>query len=124
VTACGSAAASFATPFALAHHSPAAYDMQATRTVEGTIVEYEWGNPVSPFTLLAKTTKGRRPIFEDAVPPKEARSLYQLQLEQFYALGLAVPGGRFGAAVTVSLENDGPVTLSLGSRSKEKREKG
>jgi hypothetical protein len=45
VTACGSAAASFATPFALAHHSPAAYDMQATRTVEGTIVEYEWGNP-------------------------------------------------------------------------------
>lgn len=32
-------------PLALAHHSPAAYDMQATRTVEGTITEYDWGNP-------------------------------------------------------------------------------
>jgi hypothetical protein len=30
---------------AAAHHSPAAYDLQAVRTVEGTITEYEWGNP-------------------------------------------------------------------------------
>jgi hypothetical protein len=30
---------------ALAHHSPAGYDMQALRTVEGTITEYDWGNP-------------------------------------------------------------------------------
>ena len=45
VAACGAAAASFATSRALAHHSPAAYDMQATRMVEGTVTEYEWGNP-------------------------------------------------------------------------------
>ncbi len=28
-----------------AHHSPARYDMQAMHTVEGTVTEYEWGNP-------------------------------------------------------------------------------
>jgi hypothetical protein len=30
---------------ALAHHSPAAYDMAAVRTIEGTVTEYDWGNP-------------------------------------------------------------------------------
>src|SRR5688572_2114997 len=30
---------------ALAHHSPAAYDMQVEQTVVGTISEYDWGNP-------------------------------------------------------------------------------
>lgn len=30
---------------ALGHHSPAGYDMQAQRTIEGTVTEYEWGNP-------------------------------------------------------------------------------
>jgi hypothetical protein len=28
-----------------AHHSPARYDLQAQRSVEGTITRYEWGNP-------------------------------------------------------------------------------
>lgn len=28
-----------------AHHSPARYDMQASRTVEGAVTEYEWENP-------------------------------------------------------------------------------
>ena len=33
------------TPIAFAHHSPAGYDMQAQRTIEGTVTEYDWGNP-------------------------------------------------------------------------------
>ena len=78
---------------------------------------------VSQFTLLANTTKGRRPSFEDAAPPEEARLHYQRMLEQFQDLGLAVQGGRFGASMTVGLENDGPVTLILDSRTKEKAEK-
>ena len=41
----GVAAAAFAARAALAHHSPAGYDMQALRTVQGTITEYDWGNP-------------------------------------------------------------------------------
>ncbi len=32
-------------PVAFAHHSPAGYDMQAQRTIEGTVTEYDWGNP-------------------------------------------------------------------------------
>lgn len=39
------AAASLAAGGALAHHSPARYDLQSQRTVEGTIASYEWGNP-------------------------------------------------------------------------------
>jgi hypothetical protein len=34
-----------ATTQAGAHHSPAAYDMQAQVTVTGTVADYEWGNP-------------------------------------------------------------------------------
>ena len=79
---------------------------------------------VSQFTLLANTTKGRRPSFECAAPPKEARQYYQKVLEQLEARGLAVQSGDFGASMIVSLENDGPVTLILDSRAKEKGERG
>jgi hypothetical protein len=41
----GVAAAGLAARGVLAHHSPARYDLQAQRTVEGTITQYEWGNP-------------------------------------------------------------------------------
>ena len=78
---------------------------------------------VSQFTLLANLAKGRRPSFDDAAPPEEARSLYHNLVEQFLALGLSVQNGRFGASMSVRLENDGPVTLMLDSRAKEKSEK-
>jgi hypothetical protein len=45
MTTLGVVAAGLAARGALAHHSPAGYDMQALRTVEGTITEYDWGNP-------------------------------------------------------------------------------
>ena len=79
---------------------------------------------VSQFTLLANLSKGRRPSFDNAAPPKEARTLYQTMLEQFQETGLPVQGGRFGASMTVGLDNDGPVTLILDSRLKEKGAKG
>jgi hypothetical protein len=41
----GVAAAALAARGVLAHHSPARYDMQSRRAVEGTIASYEWGNP-------------------------------------------------------------------------------
>ena len=71
---------------------------------------------ISQFTLLANTEKGRRPSFELAAPPEEARMRYQEVLEQFQALGLSVQAGTFGATMVVTLENDGPVTLILDSR--------
>jgi D-tyrosyl-tRNA(Tyr) deacylase len=74
---------------------------------------------VSQFTLLANTDKGRRPSFESAASPEEARVRYQEVLEKFQALGLAIQGGIFGATTVVSLENDGPVTLILDSRGRK-----
>ena len=74
---------------------------------------------VSQFTLLAKTNKGRRPSFEEAAPPEEARLRYQNVLEKLQASGIRVQSGLFGEAMLVSLENEGPVTLILDSRAKE-----
>ena len=74
---------------------------------------------ISQFTLLANTAKGRRPSFELAAPPQEAHVRYQEVLDKFKALGLAVQGGMFGAAMIVALENDGPVTLILDSRGRK-----
>ena len=79
---------------------------------------------VSQFTLLANTTKGRRPSFENAAPPEEAKHLYLNMKKQFQELGLEIQSGRFGAPMKVSLENDGPVTVILDSRAKQKGEKG
>lgn len=74
---------------------------------------------VSQFTLLANTGKGRRPSFELAASPEEARKIYQEVLEKFQAIGLSVREGIFGASMVVVLENDGPVTLILDSRTVE-----
>jgi hypothetical protein len=45
LTALGVAAAALAVHSALAHHSPAAYDLQVEQTLVGTVAEYDWGNP-------------------------------------------------------------------------------
>ena len=74
---------------------------------------------VSQFTLLAKTNKGRRPSFEKAAPPEEARLHYQNIIEKLQAQGITVQSGLFGKTMLVSLENEGPVTLILDSRGKE-----
>ncbi len=71
---------------------------------------------VSQFTLLANTRRGRRPSFESAALPDEARARYQHMLGTFKQRNITVQGGTFGAKMLVSLENDGPVTILLDSR--------
>lgn len=71
---------------------------------------------VSQFTLLARTSKGRRPSFENAAPPAHAQALLLTLCQQLEKTGLKVKQGVFGAHMRVSLENDGPVTLMLNSR--------
>lgn len=68
---------------------------------------------VSQFTLLGDCRKGRRPSFDRAAPPEEARTLYEYFLRQARARGLTVAAGVFQAHMRVSLVNDGPVTLLL-----------
>ena len=71
---------------------------------------------VSQFTLLGDTTKGRRPGFDLAAPPEEARALYEEASNRLGAAGLRVETGVFGAHMQVELLNDGPVTFLLNSR--------
>jgi D-tyrosyl-tRNA(Tyr) deacylase len=71
---------------------------------------------ISQFTLLAETESGRRPSFIRAAPPEEARRLYEHFLSLVRNGGVKVETGEFGAMMTVSLVNDGPVTIILDSR--------
>lgn len=70
---------------------------------------------VSQFTLLADTSRGSRPGFEDAAPPDQAEALYDYFVERVRSLGVPAQTGVFGAHMDVLLTNSGPVTLILKS---------
>ena len=71
---------------------------------------------VSQFTLLGDSRKGRRPSFEKAAPPDEARQLYELFATAVDQSGVEVSTGVFRKMMDVELTNSGPVTLLLDSR--------
>jgi D-tyrosyl-tRNA(Tyr) deacylase len=79
---------------------------------------------VSQFTLYAETRKGRRPDFTAAAPPQEAEDLYQRTVQMFQESGLKVATGRFREVMTVSIHNQGPVTLMLDSADRHKTRRG
>ncbi|MBV9582023.1 MAG: D-tyrosyl-tRNA(Tyr) deacylase [Chloroflexi bacterium] len=68
---------------------------------------------VSQFTLLADTSRGRRPGFTNAAAPDVAAGLVDDFAARLAALGFQVAHGRFGAHMQVSLVNDGPFTIVL-----------
>ena len=68
---------------------------------------------VSQFTLVADTSKGRRPSFSGAAPPALGESLYDCFVNDLRQKHGAVKTGRFAADMQVALINDGPVTFSL-----------
>jgi len=53
------AALALTMPGAYAHHSPAAYDMAAQVTIEGTVANFEWANPHA-YVSLQETTGEKR----------------------------------------------------------------
>ena len=71
---------------------------------------------ISQFTLLADTSRGRRPSFIGAAPPEVARPLYEHFVSLARARGVKVETGEFGAHMELGLVNDGPVTIILDSR--------
>jgi len=68
---------------------------------------------VSQFTLYADTRRGRRPGFDQAMPPAQAEPLYQRFVELARERHPTVETGRFQADMRVVVDNDGPVTLLL-----------
>ena len=70
---------------------------------------------VSQFTLYGDCRKGRRPSFDQAAPPEEAKRLYEYFLAQAALTGLRIAAGVFQADMRVSLTNMGPVTLIVDS---------
>lgn len=81
----------------------------SVQDVEGAVLS------VSQFTLAGSLRRGRRPSFEGAAPPEEARALYDRFVEQLGREGLSVQSGVFQAHMEVEGVNDGPVTLIVDS---------
>jgi D-tyrosyl-tRNA(Tyr) deacylase len=70
---------------------------------------------VSQFTLYGDLRRGRRPSFDDAMPPEEAERAYEAAVREARAMGVRVETGRFRADMKVISLNDGPVTIWLDS---------
>jgi D-tyrosyl-tRNA(Tyr) deacylase len=70
---------------------------------------------VSQFTLYADCRKGRRPSFDAAAPPADAKALYEDVIRALREAGVPVETGIFQADMQVELVNEGPVTMLLDS---------
>lgn len=71
---------------------------------------------ISQFTLYGDCRKGRRPSFDDAGEPEQAKKLYEDTIALIRTKGADVETGVFAAGMQVFSQNDGPVTLLLDSK--------
>ena len=75
---------------------------------------------ISQFTLFASTKKGNRPSYSRAARPEAALPIYEAFIAKLTGeLGKPVQTGEFGADMSVSLSNEGPVTISIDTRHRE-----
>jgi len=71
---------------------------------------------VSQFTLTSNLKKGNRPSFDNAMPPAQAKELFDYCVSNFKKSGLIVKTGFFGEKMQVNILNNGPVTFILNSK--------
>jgi D-tyrosyl-tRNA(Tyr) deacylase len=70
---------------------------------------------VSQFTLYGDVRRGKRPSFDAAARPEEAKRLYEYFVRKVRVAGLRCETGEFQAMMEVELVNSGPVTIMLDS---------
>src|SRR5579864_7443272 len=68
---------------------------------------------VSQFTLYGDVRRGKRPSFDAAARPEQAKKLYEYFVERIRATGLPCETGRFQETMRVELVNEGPVTILI-----------
>lgn len=68
---------------------------------------------VSQFTLMANTKTGRRPDFSPAMPPDNAKVLFDELVTYAKTCHPNVQTGMFGATMQVLATNDGPINFVL-----------
>lgn len=70
---------------------------------------------VSNFTLLADYSHGNRPSYFDAAPPLAADALYRYFCNALRPRVANLATGEFGADMKITMEADGPVTITMDS---------
>ena len=73
---------------------------------------------ISQFTLYGDAQRGNRPSFSDAARPETAIPLYEYFIKRMQQnLGSEkIKTGKFGAMMSVTIINDGPVTILIDSK--------
>jgi D-aminoacyl-tRNA deacylase len=71
---------------------------------------------VSQFTLFGDVRRGKRPSFDAAARPEQAKALYEYFVHSIRSGGLRCETGRFQEMMEVELVNSGPVTILLDSK--------
>ena len=71
---------------------------------------------VSQFTLYGDCRKGRRPSFSSAAPWEQAEEYYKYFIKALEKMGIKVAKGEFGEEMTVTIQNQGPMTILLDSK--------
>ena len=70
---------------------------------------------ISQFTLYGDVRRGKRPSFDAAARPEQARELYEYFVNRIRAAGLRCETGGFQETMQVELVNEGPVTILIDS---------